>query len=378
MQPPFIDLRIPTRSAYGIPKASVDFSLYHGMFTFDVPESMWFVYENGVQIPNSTSTGATSEDGMLKVTSQGNNTRVESRRHPRYQPNRGHYYGSSIILPDVEADGIREWGCSTQENGIFFRLESGVLYSVRRSLGIDYPEEIKLPTGADISKGCLYDSQMMWRGVGHIEYFVSHNKGTTVKHLDLLGTQSALIIANPATSMWFKAEKKTEDVTLYCGCVDLTSEGGNKEREQYVSATASVAAVSAPDPVIAIRQPLLIKGKQNTRDARLARVRITSDKKSDFGLYITRDPTAITSIDWSAVPGSYIEEALDGEITDYDTTKMRKITTLHVAAGLLTEITNPSPDTIDFFVVHGEYVFVDIEAGVNVTATITIELGEEV
>ena len=378
MQPPFIDLRIPTRSAYGIPKASVDYSLYHGMFTFDVPDSMWFVFEDGTQVPNATSTGATSVDGMLKVISQGTSTNVESRRHPRYQPNRGHYYASSMILPDVDKDGIREWGCATSENGLFFRLESGVLYAVRRSLGVDYLTEIVLSAGADISKGCLYDIQMQWRGVGFIQFFVSTKVGTKVVHLPLLGTEDALIIANPATSMWFRAEKKTEDVTMYCGCVDLTSEGGNKEREQYTSATAVVSAVSAQGPVIAIRQPLLIDGKQNTRDARLARVRITSDKKADFGLFITRDPTAITSADWLTIPGSYIEETLDGEITAYDTAKMRRITTLHVAAGLLTEITNPSPDTIDFFVVHGEYVFIDIEAGTNVTATVTIELGEEI
>lgn len=378
MQPPFIDLRIPTRDAYGIPKASVNFSLYHGMFTFDVPESMWFVYENGVQVPNATATGATSEDGALKVISQGTNTRCESRRHPRYQPNRGHYYGASMILPDLEADGIREWGCSTEENGLFFRMESGTLYAVRRSLSVDYPTEIELPAGADISKGCLYDIQMQWRGVGFIQFYVSHNKGTTVKHLPLLGTQETLIIANPATSMWFKAEKKTEDVTMYCGCVDLTSEGGNKEREQYTSETVDVPSLSADSPALAIRQPLTINGKINTRDARLARIRISADKKSVYGVYLTRDSTAITSSNWDRIPGSYMEEATNGEITAHDHAKMRKITSIPVAANLLAEINNPSPDTIDFFLVHGEYLYIECESGATVAATITVEFGEEV
>jgi len=136
MQPPFIDLRLPDVDAWGVDKVSLNHSLVHGVFTYDVPPSVWLAIENGVEVFTLASTGATSEDGMLKVISQGNNTIVFSRRHPRYQPNRGHLYSSSIILPDPGADGIRDWGMATEEDGIFFRLESGTLYAVGAESGI--------------------------------------------------------------------------------------------------------------------------------------------------------------------------------------------------------------------------------------------------
>ena len=60
---------------------------------------MWIIYEDDVEIANASSTRATSIKGRLNVTSGGagaNATRVESRRHPRYQPDRGLKYAASL------------------------------------------------------------------------------------------------------------------------------------------------------------------------------------------------------------------------------------------------------------------------------------------
>lgn len=377
MKPPFIDLRLPDTDAWGTRKTTIDKSVFHGMFTYDVPAKMWFVRENNVEVPNSTATGGVSEGGMLKVISQGNNTAVASRRHPRYQPNRGHLYSSSIILPDPDADGIREWGSYTVENGVFFRLESGTLYAVRRSMSVDYAEEIELAPGADISKGCLYDIQMQWRGVGDVMFFVSTNAGTKIHHMKLLGILDAVSIANPALPTRFECEKKTEDVTLYCGCVDITSEGGELDREQYGSVIAEdIATVGTGSGIIAIRSPAQINGSANTRDIRLARVGAYCDKKATFAMYMFRDPTAITTTGWTAVGGgSYTEKA--DSITAYDTSKMQLILKYPVAAATFSSITNPADQTIDFFIVHGDYLFIEGFASTG-TSTASIEWGEEI
>ena len=50
---------------WGTQKVSFDKSLFHGLFTFDVPPTMWFVLEDGVEIANSTSTRA------LRMTASG-------------------------------------------------------------------------------------------------------------------------------------------------------------------------------------------------------------------------------------------------------------------------------------------------------------------
>lgn len=373
-----------TLDAWGTQKTSFPASLFHGMFTYDVPPKMWFIYEDGVQVNNSLSTGAASTDGALVIDSTGFSTvSVESRRHPRYQPNRGHLYSSSIFLPNKTRDGVRDFGLFTSDNGVFFRLKSdGNLYAVLLSGGVETHEElITIPNdfvGFDVENGNIYDIQFQWRGVGNYYFYIGNpytGLPELVHTIELLGSITVLSSENPALPINFKCTTTTQGVVIKCGCCDVSSENGSKEREQYFSATGS-QTVGTNYPVVSIFSPDTINSMPNTRDARLARISANADKKVTFTVWVTRDPTAFTGAAFAALNvGSYIET--DTTSTTFDTAKASFVVSFNVEANSSEFINNPSKDTIDFFVVHGDYVVVTA-TGSAAAVSATIELGEEI
>jgi len=75
--------------AWGRLKAVNDDSLFHGMFTYNVPVSTWYEAINGVV---GATTNCTSEDGALKVTAGAtlnDDTYLRCYLYPRDEPNRG-------------------------------------------------------------------------------------------------------------------------------------------------------------------------------------------------------------------------------------------------------------------------------------------------
>ena len=113
-----------TADAWGVQKVSLPFSVFHGLWTFDIPATQWLMYEDDVEV--STSTNIISENSAAKLTSSATNADclMVSRYTPRYQPNRGHLFSTAVWCPSKTADGIREWGLQTPENGVFFRLKA--------------------------------------------------------------------------------------------------------------------------------------------------------------------------------------------------------------------------------------------------------------
>jgi len=128
--------------AYFRNKNVTDYSVLHAMATFDISPKTWFVDEDDIELPiANTSTRATSKKGGFNVTSggtNGNSCVVRGRRHPRYQPNRGWLFSSAGVLPDKDASGLREFGGITEESGLFFELDSGVLSAIVRQAEWQY------------------------------------------------------------------------------------------------------------------------------------------------------------------------------------------------------------------------------------------------
>jgi hypothetical protein len=379
-----------TLDAWGTPKVTMDTSLFHGLFTFDVPATMWLINENGTETPNSASTKATSIDGRLNVTSGGtasDTCEVESRRHPRYQPDRGLKYAASLGFKGANLDGILKAGLIAADNGVYFKtIGDGELCACIFSGGVEtHSEQITFPFEIDITKGNIYDIRLQWRGVGNVEYFAG-NPATghleLVHKIELLGTlDEKLSIENPALSIGFHAENVSEEVSLWCGCADITSEGGGIDREQYGEHTADRTVTSgAADTqgILALRNPVLApNGKTNTRDLSLARITITADKKSSFKVYQTRDATAIVAGSWTTGrTGSFVEG--NHTFTSCDLTKMEPFSSFKPAAGQSIIKDNPSKQVIDFFGIHGDYIVIACTAGTNVLTEVSIEWGEEI
>jgi hypothetical protein len=374
-----------TVDAWGKQKVTSDYSLFHGMWTFDIPKAMWIIEEDNVEVVNTLSTRATSNLGRLYITSganAGEKCTVESRRHPRYQPNRGMLYSTSVGLPNPTANGVRRFGLITNgENGMYFKLISTGLYACILNDGVETAVKIDIPwSNFDLSKGNIYDIQAQWRGVGNIRFGIGNPSTGEVKEVykfDFLGKLDKLSIRNPAMSIGYHCENITDEVAMWSGCVDVTSEGGGIQREQYGEATAAVL-VSSGGGILAIRNPMFTpNGKINTRDVRLARFILSSNKKVTIKGYRTRNANAVVGGSWSPdIGASFVER--NSTMTSVNLALMEEFATISILAGNTEFRDNPSEDTIDFFLVHGDHIVLVCETGASADIDATIEYGVEI
>lgn len=378
-------------TAWGTQKVSLDHSVYHGMFSFDIPSSMWFMYENGVQVYSSTV--IRSEGGAAKLTTSAAETDLilESRECPRYQPNRGHLFSSALICPNKTRDGHREWGAQTADNGVYFRLGvNGLLYAVLRSGGVDVRvEEIDISAlnqgnlPFDVERGNVYDIQWQWRGVGNYYFYINLQ---LVHTFEVLGVLTELSMENPALPAAFHCHRHTEDVEIIIGCVDITSENGeDNDMEQYGSSYSENVTVNGTNvPVLVIHNPLLINTKVNTRTITLARANVSCSKKAVFKLWETRSAADITGETLVAVGnGSFVQtdspDRIAGAVraTAATVANMRFITAIPVEAAIRQQWDNPYRNRIELPVVRGDYIVMTCTA-TTATAECVMEWGEQI
>ena len=374
--------------AIGTQRVSTDYSLFSSYFTFDIPPSKWFIRENGVEVRNDLSTKVVSVDGVMVQSSgatAGDISVSESRRHPRYQPNRGLRISESIGFKGASLDGILKAGLFVfGENGAYFKTKGdGKLYAVVLDDGVETKEEeIIFPFDIDITKGNVYSIQIQWHGVATVRYYVN-NPSTGFPQLvhiyNFLNTlDEAAYFINPSLSATFSAENVTQEVSLWCGSIDVTAEGGQRDRMQYGSDSITrIVTAGATNGIIAMRSPHEINGLVNTRDMRLVRVSVQAGGKCKLRLYKTRDPSAIAAGAWvTPVFGSFVE--FNTTMTSVDPAKMLEFLTVPLAASQFKELNNPDKEIIDFIIIHGDIIVLAIIEGNNIEIDASIEYGEEI
>jgi len=369
--------------AWGRQKVISDYSLFHGLFTFDVPDKMWIEYYNSVE---QSKTNAVSLNGALKLSSASGSSYLMSRRHPRYQPNRGVLYSSSLFFDNA-----------TKSNGKLYAVirtyRDGQTYEDRQECKFD-----NYSTIYDPAKGNIYDIQMQWRGVGGIKFYINQQE---VYHFNYLGTLDELSISNPALPLGFEATNDGElragavtpqfgaffewvfntpqECSIRCGCVDLSSENGTDETQYFISAVGNAVTVSNA-PILAIRIPEMFKSLMNTRDIQLHTIKASVDKKSDIEIYTTRDTTAFTinTGSWTTLNGGNIEVFKPTAAADssLDIAKAQLVDVLPAEPNTNNVAVNPSPELIDYFLVHGDYLIIKA-VGAQVTARCIVQAGEE-
>jgi hypothetical protein len=388
-------------------------SLFHSLFTFDVPRRLFIGKENGVEADFDTSVNITSLGGRVNVITDGVNgsiTLLESRRHPRYQPNRAHHCAMSVGVPVAVSAATQDWGIFTDNNGVFFRCDvNGNLNAMVMSGGvIVYDQPIALPDEFysrddsgdvikdangdpvlefDVTKGNNYDIDMQWRGVGNIYWFIEDpktqapHKVHTAEFLNTLDEE--LSIENPALPIAYRVSSSGAADGLWSGCADITSSGGEADKLQYYSAISPSVAKSANataglgTPVISLSQPLTINSEINTRDIKLAKVIVHADKRGEVTLYTTRDLTAFTGPVFTTINnGSFIE--IDTTATVVDETKMERFGTVIFQANQEATWVNPAPDEMPIYLIHGDYLVVVLNSGNTVNIEVTLEWGEEI
>jgi hypothetical protein len=374
-----------TVDAWGSQKVSIPHSVFHGLFTFDIPPSQWFMYENGTQVYTSANIISENSEGVLRTSAAKNVLLLESRATPRYQPNRGHLYSTAVWCPSKTASGVRDWGLATTENGVFFRLKAdGKLYAVLRSGGVETKEEeisISKVSGFDVEKGNVYDIQYQWRGVGDYKFFINLVHVHTFSNL---GTLTALSMEDPALPAMMKATRTSADVEIHAGCVDISSENGNDDRLQYASVYADATLNGTDLPLVCIYSPLQVNSATNTRMAELSRITLTCDKKAVFKVWQTRNLAAITGATFVAInSGSFIQtdspDTVAGAVkaTSVNTALLKLVTVIPVEAGVSKVTNNPFQTRIDFPVVRGDYLVITATVSTG-TCDAVIELGEAI
>ena len=385
--------------AWGRNKTVADFSLFHGVFSYDVPNRMWIEGTDGVEI--FPKVNATSYDGMLKIVSNGTNVGLRSKRHPRYQPNRGHLYSTSMIFPSPTADGIRDFGLFDNKNGAFFRLKSDGLYACRRTTTIaagTVTTETLIPniSHIDLSKGNVFDIQMQWRGVGNFKYFINLQE---VYNNEVLGTLTELSVSNPALPIAFGCQYGTEDVTMLCGCVDVTSEGGVNEKRQYNSVTTgmNVATVKADadangTATLAIALPFQIDGKPYTRDVILSMVTTFTKDEATTGIWFFRYSTGTDSLSLfnhiltdQLANDSYVGYSVGGINSDLDSlfqaavNEGQLLVSKRVEVDDANELDNPDKNNAEFLITGGDMIIVSVRPdGSGKNTGCSIEFSEEI
>ena len=373
-----------TEDAWGIQKMSLPFSLYHGMWTFDIPASLFFMYENGTQVYTSTNIVSTGGAAVLTTSAAKSALILEGREAPRYQPNRGHLFSTALWCPSKTADGVRDWGVSTTENGVYFRLKAdGKLYAVRKSGGSETLEQeitTTAVTGFDVQKGNVYDIQYQWRGVGNYKFFINL---VLVHTISSLGTLTALSMQNPALPVFFKATRTTADVSMSIGCCDIASENGSDDKIQPRSAYESISLNGTDLPVISIYNPLLIGSVTNTRTIYLTRISVTCDKKAAFKIWRHRDPALLTGETFVALgTGSYVQtdspDTVAGAVTATAATvaSMQLVDVLNVQANGKDQF-DIVLDRLNYSLVRGDYLTVTVTT-INGLCDAVVSWGEAV
>lgn len=370
--------------AYGLQKVENNFSLFDAIWTYNVPDREWKGFVNGIELPLiNGNTYIRSEGGALCLEPLINEgCSISSKRHCRYQANRGILFSNSMILPNINGIGKRRWGLFTSSEGIFFELDNGILYAVLRTNSVDYRKEVDLSKfkNIDLSKGHLYDIQLKWRGIGNIKFYVDLLE---VAEMKFEGKTETLTIENPTLPVSYNCINLGETGTfkLLSGCCNIDTEGGKKAKSTYDSiANPQEKNISDPDsPVLIIRVKKFFYGKENTRDVRFLRATLSADEKAFLKIYTTRDETALTGQIWRNIDNDSVAE-YDYDATNLDITKCKLLHTRRIQQDFTETVESPK-GLEEFILTSGDIIILTGNRENSTRDTLmagTLEFGEEI
>ena len=396
------------RDAWGRPKVINDFSVFNALWTYNIPARVWLQYEG-------TGAGYTEQlavdndyiksyDGALHVKSDSTkDVKLSSKRHPRYQANRGLLYSTAVILPNPKYIGKRAFGLFSDYNGLFFEFEGTKddwkMYFVRRvqngvvqDIKVDITERIKarLPE-FDPSKDHVYDIQAEWRGVGNIYIYVDL---TRIYVDELLGTLEAMSVSNTAMNVSYACYDAGDDsVEIIAGCVDVTVEGGGKQNKLYSSVTTGTPLLSTTNTgkaIIAIRLPeeIMYNGQaiKYTRDMVFTELSTFCKDEAFRTMYGARAihvPNIDALTGWETNSDSYYEYKTnsDGALDtafQLDKGNMIPFYTTRTEKDFSNSHNNPDPQHTDFYLTAGDIILLEMKSDGNSTGGCTLEFAEEV
>jgi hypothetical protein len=394
--------------AYGRPKTILDRSLFSATFTHAIVGRVW---EEGLSEAGTPSflagfTNATSRKGMLSLvsgTTANNASLLRTKRHFRYQANRGQLFSTSANCPNPTASGNRLWGLTTRNDGFAFELTGDGadwdLEIVHRAYGSELHRQsiksalLEKQPDFDPSMHQLYDIQID----KFARYFVNTQLIYTDEHQDEL---EFMAIEDESLPVVFRSTCLEEDteVELLIGSVDVTTEGGYAEpRKVFGSINTGLSFVqidntSSETAMLAIRVPRTItydgRTVLQTRGVQLNKLVTWIRDEARTAVYYFRDTNApnLSGLTWNAVPDSVAVQTLNGG----DASALHTAFVADKANGLLVMaewsdlevknvMTNPSIETAGFVATPGDIIVIAGAAiGNNKEANVTLYYAEEI
>jgi len=393
-------------SAWGEPIFVEKHSLGRGLFTFTIPKSQWTKLINGTEVlDTSADTFIFSDNGRMKVTATtGNRYTARTKRHFRYQANRGQQYSDSVW---INAPG------------------AGKLYIVIRTISgttvTDTRTEIT-GHGLDLSKGNITDGVFQWRGAGNFFGYANLEK---ISEIAKLGTTTALTITNPALPVFYEAVQgahalggvartgsalrwglgtvengmfwefeyaDTSNPAMWIGCWDVSSQGGQAEALTYDSFTTGlISSNDGQRTALAFRVPTTRTNDNgniwiNTTDAVLSQITANAKDESQFQVYYTRDATAITLTagSWTSSPLTGAVQYITSNDVDvgntftFDSAKCSLLLSNTIPIDTPSAFTNPLNGRGEFYLTPGDYIICTHNtSGIDLVST-TVVIGAEI
>jgi len=402
------------RDFYGTPATVQPYSLFHGLFTYNVSGLLWRT--SNAASGNGT---ATSVDGALTLTSgtvSGGSTVLESRRNLRYEPDRSIRYATATPgFPTGGAARVR-FGQYTDTHGYFLVYDTSdgslKLYT-RNTTGIVAPGSedhtdgtgaatttdtlqatATLPSGADLTKATLFDIEAHWRGVGEIRCSINLVDGGGSARL---GVSADLWSGNPGLPVRFEAiaDEASNSKTFNFGCVDMASMGG--QGPVYVPQGANIVETAFDNterPILVIQAAGFLGGMPCTRDSVLRAVGYSVDAKATVRVY--KGGTAASLASWANLDDSSAIIVGKGSVSS--TWSATGAILLHeepfTAAGVGEAAFDPNPTAITYISpipgtlttganrgdpAYGDLIVVTVQksTGGTVNCAVHVEIGED-
>lgn len=396
-------------SAWGEQIVAKKLSLGRGLFTYTVPPQTWKKEINGAEVLDTSANAFIfSDNGRLKVTaSSGNRYSCRTKRHYRYQPDRGQQYSDAVWLGGT--------------------LTNGKLYHVIRTIqGTTVTDSrVEVTAGVDLSKGNVTDGTFQWRGAGD---FWGYLNLVEKHHREVLGTAIALTMSNPALPYCYEAKQgaytygevartgsqvrwgmfteqngvfwefeyaDTQNPIIHAGCWDVSSQGGQKEALSYEVVTSgriqSGTTGTAEQPMIAVRVPTTRVNDNgntwlNTVDIVLSRIRANAKDESQFRAYYTRDASAITltagtwtQSNLTKMTEYILNNPLDATKTfSFNAAKCTKILDDTIPLETPVDFDNPLNGDGPFYLAAGDIIICTHETAGADLCSVTVEMGAEI
>ena len=282
---------------FGQPVAVQPHSKLSGLWTYGIPGNKWRVSN----LSGGDGTASTV-DGALRLTSgtvSGGITRIASKDHPRYEPDR--QFGWATASSGLPTGVVKiRMGLFTTWDGFYLEWngnDSSLKAYSRRTTGAVAPSPedntsglgaatttstllytCTLPTGADPTKATLFDMWAQWRGVGDLLTLVDLGEAGIT---DRLGVAADIWCSNPALPFAIEVEATGAGASkaVEFGCADVTSYGsrhlggeGDEEFDHIALPTSTVALDSTERPLIVLQAAGFLGGMACTRDHHIDRV----------------------------------------------------------------------------------------------------------